>query len=86
MYLNKFYPGWGPDDCFDCEIEGCGACAVDIHHIEARGMGGRPSMDNLENLMGLCRYHHELYGDKKEFKEMLKETHFNFMTFKESET
>ena len=52
----------------------CGDTAVDIHHIEARGMGGG-NKDTIENLMGLCRSCHIEYGDKKQFKSMLKVVH-----------
>ena len=40
-----------------CEV--CGAEAVDIHHIEPKGMGGDPSKDVLENLIALCRSCHD---------------------------
>ena len=29
--------------------------AVDIHHLDPRGMGGSEQKDYIENLMGLCR-------------------------------
>lgn len=85
LYLEEFYPKWGPDDCFECEIEECHACATDIHHIEARGMGGRPSKDNVDNLMALCRYHHDAYGDKTEYKQLLAETHLKFKALRKCE-
>jgi 5-methylcytosine-specific restriction endonuclease McrA len=58
-----------------CEI--CGAKAVDIHHIEARGMGGDPSgkSDVIENLQALCRECHTKYGDITEYKPLLKKIH-----------
>lgn len=62
-------------DFISCEIPGCEQPIQDIHHIDARGMGGRTSMDFIENLIGLCRYHHDKYGDKKQFKSWLKEIH-----------
>jgi len=34
-------------------------------------MGGRKSMDFLENLIALCRECHVEYGDKKQWKEFL---------------
>ena len=52
-----------PEDCF-CEV--CGNYANDIHHIEARGMGGTKQKDSIENLMALCRKHHLQYGDIKD--------------------
>lgn len=60
-----------------CEI--CGCQAVDLHHIEARGMGGTNTKDTIENLMALCRGHHVQFGDKKQHKEMLIEVHNNFI-------
>ena len=56
-----------------CEI--CGSPAIDIHHIEARGMGGSKTKDVIENLMALCREHHEQFGDKKQYKEWLTKIH-----------
>lgn len=76
VYLEAFYPDWTNDQYFPCEI--CSRPAVDIHHIEARGMGGSKERDVPENLMGLCRRDHEKYGDKKQFKEYLKEVHEKF--------
>jgi hypothetical protein len=32
--------------------------AVDVHHIQSRGMGGSKEKDFIENLMGLCRECH----------------------------
>jgi len=71
------YFGYGQEDFVPCEI--CGRKAVDIHHIEARGMGGSKLKDDIENLMAVCRPHHIMYGDKKQFKDMLKKTHKKFM-------
>ena len=60
-------------DYIPCEI--CNAKAVDIHHIDCRGMGGSKSKDTIDNLMALCRSCHVKYGDKKHFMEWLKEKH-----------
>ena len=65
-----------PEDCF-CEI--CGIYANDIHHIEARGMGGSDSKDHIENLMALCRKHHVEFGDVPDKKEWLKNIHLKFI-------
>lgn len=75
------YFGYTTADWMPCEIPGCGKQAVDVCHIDARGMGGNPSgsKDTIENLMGKCREHHNEYGDKKECKEWLKEVHLEFM-------
>jgi hypothetical protein len=65
-------------DCFvACEI--CGGRAVDIHHIDCRGMGGSKDKDKIENLMALCRQDHLDYGDKKEYIEHLKAVHKRFI-------
>ena len=61
-----------PEDVY-CEV--CGKRAVDIHHIEARGMGGSKEKDVIENLMALCRSCHEFYEGKKQYKVFLKITH-----------
>ncbi len=45
---------YGEQDFIMCEM-----CqqdrAVDIHHLDSRGMGGSKVKDYIENLMGLCR-------------------------------
>ena len=71
VYLNHF--GYDESDWIGCEV--CNSTAVDIHHIEARGMGGSGTKDNIENLMALCRDCHLLFGDKVKFKQMLKILH-----------
>ena len=65
--------GFSTTDWIPCEV--CGATAQDIHHIEARGMGGSKEADTIENLMALCRTCHVAYGDIKEYKERLQATH-----------
>jgi hypothetical protein len=73
------YFGYYLSDWMPCEI--CGGTAVDLHHIERRGLGGTKTKDTIDNLMALCRGHHIQYGDKKQHKEMLKEVHLNFMKY-----
>jgi hypothetical protein len=74
VYMKHF--GYSVADFIPCEI--CEARAVDIHHIEARGMGGSAGADTPENLMAVCRADHLEYGDKKQHIDFLKETHRNF--------
>lgn len=70
IYVNHFdYFG---DEFIPCEM--CGKKAVDIHHIQCRGMGGT-GKDNINNLMALCRNCHITYGDKKQYMDMLKDRH-----------
>ena len=71
VYLDHF--GYDKTDFIPCEV--CGAQAVDIHHIQARGMGGNKHADRIENLMALCRKHHEMYGDRKQWKDWLQKVH-----------
>jgi 5-methylcytosine-specific restriction endonuclease McrA len=71
IYMDYF--GYDISDFIPCEV--CGKTAIDIHHIEARQMGGTTTKDNIENLMALCREDHLKYGDKKQHKEWLKSIH-----------
>ncbi len=61
IYFKAF--GFDVSDFVPCEV--CGAKAVDIHHINARKMGGDPKKvkDCIENLQALCRSCHNNYGD-----------------------
>jgi len=43
-------------DVILCEV--CGRVAVDVHHIEPKGMGGSKGKDVIENLIALCRACH----------------------------
>lgn len=38
-------------------------------------MGGTKNKNDITNLMALCRECHIDYGDKKQYKDLLKETH-----------
>ena len=70
-YFNHF--GYDISDFIPCEV--CGKVAIDIHHIEARGIGGTKVGDTIDNLMALCREDHIKYGDKKQYKDFLKCKH-----------
>ena len=65
--------GYDVTSWIPCEV--CQSKAVDIHHIEARGMGGSKHADKIDNLMALCRACHVEFGDKTHYKELLKATH-----------
>lgn len=71
LYLSFF--GYDESDFIPCEV--CGDQANDIHHIECRGMGGTKQPESIDNLMAVCRTCHLIFGDKKEYKEVLKEIH-----------
>jgi hypothetical protein len=64
--------GYDTTDWIPCEV--CQSKAVDIHHIESRGMGGSKHADTIENLMALCRTCHTLLtvtskSTKSDFKQ-----------------
>jgi len=68
IYLEFF--GYQVGDYVPCEV--CTAPAVDIHHISPRGIGGDPQgkKDTIENLVALCRKHHDMCGNAKFNKEV----------------
>lgn len=71
IYLDAF--GYDKGDFIACEITG--ERAVDIHHIQPRGMGGSKELDRVENLMAICRKKHDELGDKTKYKAYLYKTH-----------
>lgn len=71
IYLKHF--GYDESSWIKCEI--CPDTATDIHHIDARGMGGSREKDKIENLMALCRSCHNKYGDIKDLKPYLHKIH-----------
>lgn len=54
IYFDYF--GYGEQDVILCE--NCGKVAVDVHHIDSKGMGGSKTKDYIENLVALCRSCH----------------------------
>jgi hypothetical protein len=70
IYLDYF--GYDVNSFIDCEV--CGGRAVDIHHIEPRGMGGVKQRRNHKPTSTMQTLPH-YYGDKKQYKEFLKEKH-----------
>jgi hypothetical protein len=77
---NKYF-NISPHNVRVCELTGS-TKNLEIHHIDARGMGGRPSADTIENLMCLTREAHNFFGDKVQYKDWLKEVHLRFMVEK----
>ena len=75
IYIDFF--GYGEQDFIPCEISG--QRAVDIHHIDNKGMGGSNCKDTIENLMALAREYHEAAHAEKYKKETLYKIHKAFM-------
>lgn len=76
-YYNYF--NYGVQDFVPCEL--MGVKSNEIHHIQCRGMGGRPlnDMDDIGNLMAISRLPHDLLGDNENWNAILQEAHDNFM-------
>ena len=71
------YFDYSLEDFVYCELSG--QRAVDIHHIEARGVGGSKKEEKIENLMALTRELHREFGDITELIPQLQKMHFQFM-------
>ena len=70
-YKKTFIKFWdiGEQDVFLCQLPECNQRSVEIHHLIFRSQGGK---DNIENLFGICRQHHDLAHADKSFNEKLK--------------
>ena len=71
IFLQNF--GLGEQDFIPCLM--CGQRAVDIHHLEPRGMGGSKTKDRIENLVELCRKCHTKAENASEFNNIIKQKH-----------
>lgn len=74
-HVKIYYKYFELDICDTPLCEVCNDVAVDIHHIDCKGMGGSKNKDFIENLQALCRDCHLKFGDKKQYKEMLTNIH-----------
>ncbi len=79
LHTRIYYQFFDLDDMDDVYCELCQRPAVDIHHIDARGMGGSRKADEIKNLMAVCRRCHDEYGDRKKHKDYLKKIHIGRM-------
>ena len=72
IYLDAF--GYGEQDFIPCErclaTTGRSCQAVDVHHIDRRGMGGSKGKDHIGNLIGLCRACHIKVESNREEKQI----------------
>ena len=73
IYFDYF--GYDETDFIACEV--CGSKSVDIHHIDAKGMGGSKLKDYIENLIAVCRDCHIKCHDNKEFNNNAKQIHLD---------
>lgn len=77
IYLDAL--GYDETDFIPSELSG--QRAVDIHHIDCKGMGGNPSKDKdrIENLQAVTREEHIRFGDNKLFMKYLFTKHYDFL-------
>jgi 5-methylcytosine-specific restriction endonuclease McrA len=75
IYIEHFK--YALDDFIPCTT--CGSKAVDIHHIQRRGIGGSKNKDYIENLAALCRGCHDKAERNKEFNQQVKEKHLKLL-------
>lgn len=68
IFLKHF--GLTESDFIPCNY--CGKLAVDIHHLIFRSQLGK---DVIENLIPLCRHHHDKAHHSRIFNDKLKEIH-----------
>lgn len=75
-YLDFFDYPHDQDSFVGCEY--CNARACDIHHIKGRQMGGSKQIsivDDIHNLIALCRKCHEHAESSKDFNKRIRIIH-----------
>lgn len=77
IYSEHF--GYMPGEAMVCELTGFVSRNNELHHIFPRGMGGRPSMDRIDNIMCIRHDLHGKYGDKTQYRDFLIEAHKKFI-------
>jgi len=75
--LFKDLHGFVDDDFIPCAVTG--ERANDIHHIDARGMGGTKREESICNLIPVTRKVHDDLGDKSDHKVFLFEKNCDFI-------
>jgi predicted restriction endonuclease len=79
-YIDYF--GFSEGDMILCEV--CEKIAIDVHHIQYKSQLGK---DVIENLIALCRYHHDCsHFKEKPFltKETLQSIHNQKLCYTQS--
>tara|TARA_R100000734_G_scaffold4767_1_gene4233 strand:- start:458 stop:724 length:267 start_codon:yes stop_codon:yes gene_type:complete len=74
VYTNFF----NLDTCDHILCTSCGQVAVDIHHINPRGMGGSEK-DYIENLVALCRNCHDKAESSSSFNTFVRIKHLKLV-------
>ena len=72
IYMDYF--DYCKDDVIVCEVCQMNK-AVDIHHINNKGIGGSSDKDYIENLIGVCRMCHNNAHNEKLTKQYLIDCH-----------
>lgn len=70
------YFGFDESDFVPCEI--CGGKVADVHHIRSKSLAKKLEND-ISNLMGLCRVHHDLAHASYQFAQNLSAIHRKYM-------
>ena len=71
LYYKHF--GYALDENIPCEV--CGNIAVDLHHIDNKGMGGSKTKDYIHNIIALCRDCHDKAHNEQLSKDELYKIH-----------
>ena len=67
----KFF-GYDTASFIPCEV--CGKEAKDLHHLTPRSLR-KDLINKIDNLMALCREHHDQAGSDHQFNESLRLIH-----------
>ena len=68
----KFF-GYKTAEEIMCEF--CGSPAVDVHHLVPRSIAPKDKVNKIDNLMALCRIHHEQAHASKNTNDDFKYIH-----------
>lgn len=75
VYMKHF--GLSEGDYIYSEISG--QPAIDVHHLNARKIGGSKTKDYIENLIALTREEHMLCENNPRINEIAKEIHRHYL-------
>lgn len=81
-YTKVYLDSFGLDEADFCKCELCDQKATEIHHILTRKKYPEGLLD-VSNLMAICRFCHEQYGDRIYLMPMLLKIHQRILELKE---